>query len=107
MDWSRVHGRQVHDPDWQTCAPVHGWPHPPQLSLSFCSSTQLPLHNDGADAGQFDAHANSVPLAAGAQYGAFALQTVPQAPQLELEPRNVAQPVPASAQSENPDAQVY
>jgi hypothetical protein len=73
--------------------------------LSVCVSTHTPLQSAGADAGQSEVQAN-VPAAVAPQCGAAWVQTAPQAPQFRSSSSEVVHPVPASAQSALPAAQL-
>jgi hypothetical protein len=83
----------------------HALPHVPQLLGSLDRKVHVPLQFASPPAhpvAQAEGPASFCP-----QTGVGAPHVAPHAPQFDVEPRLVGQPVPASAQSENPEAHVY
>jgi hypothetical protein len=89
-------------------APEHNWLHVPQLVALLFGSMHAMLQSIGAAAGQPELHAYPPgAVADGAHSGVPFAHVTPQAPQLGLIERSVAQPAPASPQSAWPAAHWY
>jgi hypothetical protein len=92
---------QPHTRPWQVWAPAHAneAPHPPQFRLSVRSSMHEPLQAVGVSGEQVDTQAKLPAVPVCWQYGVLPEQATEHAPQVELNPKYVLHPAPASAQS--------